>query len=258
VGPHVFKRGDWALLLEERGGYKTVARVGGGRIQTIRGFIDTDKLVGAPHGSEITTSLGVKFRALSATIFDVIENKFELRAQAIYPKDAVYIIKAIGLGPGFRVAEAGTGSGFLTAVLAWYVRPWGVVYSFDNRIEHMKVAVRNLGRIDLLNYVDLQVRDVVRTGFGSIRVDAVVLDMGDPWNALDRVSEALKPGGVVVIFATTVEHMAKSVEALRKRNYVNISIEEVLVRRWKSVPGELRPETFDVTHTGWIISARLV
>lgn len=253
----MFRRGDWALLVEERGGYRIVARVGSGRIQTIRGFIDMDRLVEAPHGSEITTSLGVKFRALPATIFDVIENRFELRAQAIYPKDAVYIVKALGLGPGFRVAEAGTGSGFLTAVLAWYVRPWGVVYSFDNRLEHMRVAVRNLERVDLVSYVDLQVRDVVRTGFGSIRVDAVVLDMGDPWSALDHVSGVLRPGGAVAIFSTTVEHMAKSVDALKKRGYINISIEEVLVRRWKSAPGELRPETFEVIHTGWIISARL-
>ncbi len=34
----------------------------------------------------------------------------------IYPKDAVYIVKAAAVGPGSVVAEAGTGSGFLTAV----------------------------------------------------------------------------------------------------------------------------------------------
>jgi hypothetical protein len=32
----------------------------------------------------------------------------------IYPKDAVYIVKAAAVGPGSVVAEAGTGSGFLT------------------------------------------------------------------------------------------------------------------------------------------------
>ncbi len=252
----MFKKGDWALLLEEGRAYKTVVRVGSGKAQTIRGFIDTDALAGAPHGAVITSSLGVKFKALPASIFDVIEHRFKLSAQAIYPKDAVHIVKAAGIGPGSVVAEAGTGSGFLTAVLAWYVKPWGVVYSFDNRTEHMKTAVRNLEAVGLLNYVELQIRDVVKSGFGALRVDAVVLDMGEPWKALKHVYEILRPGGSVVIFSTTVEHMAKSVEALKKRGYVNISIEEVLVRRWKSILGELRPETFDVTHTGWIISAR--
>jgi tRNA (adenine57-N1/adenine58-N1)-methyltransferase len=252
----VFRRGDWVLLIEERGGYKAVVRAGRGSVQTIRGYVDTDALVGTPHGASVVSSIGVRFRAVPASVFDVIEHRFRLGAQAIYPKDAVYIVKAAAVGPGSRVAEAGTGSGFLTAVLAWYVRPWGLVYSFEKRVDHLRIAVRNLKNIGLMDYVDLQLRDVVKFGFGSVRVDAVVLDMGDPWNALDHAAEVLKPGGTIVIFATTVEHMSKSVEGLKRAGFYDVSIYEVFLRRWKPVAGELRPETFDVVHTGWILSAR--
>ncbi|ACB40293.1 tRNA (adenine-N1)-methyltransferase [Pyrobaculum neutrophilum] len=252
----MFKKGDWALFVEERGGYKTVARVGSGKIQTVRGYIDTDEAVGLPHGAFITTSLGVRFKALPATVFDVIEHRFRLGAQAIYPKDALYILKAASIGPGSVVAEAGTGSGFLTAVLAWYVRPWGVIYSFEKRLEHLRIAVRNIKIAGLDQYVELQLRDVVESGFGPLSVDAVVLDMGDPWNAVGNALEILKPGGTLAIFSTTVEHMSKSIEALRKNGLLLISVEEVSIRRWKPIPGELRPETFDVVHTGWIIAAR--
>jgi tRNA (adenine57-N1/adenine58-N1)-methyltransferase len=252
----VFRRGDWVLLIEERGGYKAVVRAGQGSVQTIRGYVDTDALVGTPHGASVVSSIGVRFRAVPATVFDVIEYKFRLGAQAIYPKDAVYIVKAAAVGPGSVVAEAGTGSGFLTAVLAWYMRPWGLVYSFEKRVDHLRIAVRNLKNIGLMDYVDLQLRDVVKFGFGSVRVDAVVLDMGDPWNALDHAVEALKPGGTIVIFATTVEHMSKSVEGLKRAGFYDVSIYEVFLRRWKPVAGELRPETFDVVHTGWLLSAR--
>jgi len=252
----VFRRGDWVLLIEERGGYKAVVRAGQGSVQTIRGYVDTDALVGTPHGASVVSSIGVRFRAVPASVFDVIEHRFRLGAQAIYPKDAVYIVKAAAVGPGSVVAEAGTGSGFLTAVLAWYVRPWGLVYSFEKRAEHLRIAVRNLKNVGLMDYVDLQLRDVVKFGFGSVRVDAVVLDMGDPWNALDHAVEALKPGGTVVIFSTTVEHMSKSVEGLKRSGFYDVSIYEVSLRRWKPVVGELRPETFDVVHTGWLLSAR--
>ena len=252
----MFRRGDWVLLIEERGGYKAVVRAGQGSVQTIRGHVDTDALVGTPHGASVVSSIGVRFRAVPATVFDVIEHKFRLGAQAIYPKDAVYIVKAAAVGPGSVVAEAGTGSGFLTAVLAWYVRPWGLVYSFEKRAEHLRIAVRNLKNVGLMDYVDLQLRDVVKFGFGPVRVDAVVLDMGDPWNALDHAVEALKPGGTVVIFSTTVEHMSKSVEGLKRAGFYDVSIYEVFLRRWKPVAGELRPETFDVVHTGWLLSAR--
>ena len=252
----MFRRGDWVLLIEERGGYKAVVRAGRGSVQTIRGHVDTDALVGTPHGTSVVSSIGVRFRAVPASVFDVIEHRFRLGAQAIYPKDAVYIVKAAAVGPGSVVAEAGTGSGFLTAVLAWYVRPWGFVYSFEKRVDHLRIAVRNLKNIGLMDYVDLQSRDVVKFGFGSVRVDAVVLDMGDPWNALDHAAEVLKPGGTIVIFATTVEHMSKSVEGLKRAGFYDVSIYEVSLRRWKPVVGELRPETFDVVHTGWIVSAR--
>jgi tRNA (adenine57-N1/adenine58-N1)-methyltransferase len=252
----VFRRGDWVLLIEERGVYKAVVRAGRGSVQTIRGYVDTDALVGTPHGASVVSSIGVRFRAVPASVFDVIEHRFRLGAQAIYPKDAVYIVKAAAVGPGSVVAEAGTGSGFLTAVLAWYVRPWGLVYSFEKRVDHLRIAVRNLKNIGLMDYVDLQLRDVVKFGFGSVRVDAVVLDMGDPWNALDHAVEALKPGGTVVIFSTTVEHMSKSVEGLKRSGFYDVSIYEVFLRRWKPVVGELRPETFDLVHTGWILSAR--
>lgn len=252
----MFRRGDWVLLIEERGGYKAVVRAGRGSVQTIRGHVDTDALVGTPHGASVVSSIGVRFRAVPASVFDVIEHRFRLGAQAIYPKDAVYIVKAAAVGPGSVVAEAGTGSGFLTAVLAWYVRPWGLVYSFEKRAEHLRIAVRNLKNVGLMDYVDLQLRDVVKFGFGPVRVDAVVLDMGDPWNALDHAVEALKPGGTVVIFSTTVEHMSKSVEGLKRAGFYDVSIYEVFLRRWKPVAGELRPETFDVVHTGWLLSAR--
>jgi tRNA (adenine57-N1/adenine58-N1)-methyltransferase len=252
----VFRRGDWVLLIEERGGYKAVVRAGQGSVQTIRGYVDTDALVGTPHGASVVSSLGVRFRAVPASVFDVIEHRFRLGAQAIYPKDAVYIVKAAAVGPGSVVAEAGTGSGFLTAVLAWYVRPWGLVYSFEKRVDHLRIAVRNIKSVGLENYVDLQLRDVVQSGFGSIHVDAVVLDMGDSWNALGHAAKVLRPGGVVVIYSTTVEHLSKSIEALRRHGFYDLAVQEVLLRRWKPVLGELRPETFDVVHTGWIVVAR--
>ncbi|ABL87999.1 beta-aspartate methyltransferase, conjectural [Pyrobaculum islandicum DSM 4184] len=252
----MFKKNDWTLLIEEDRNYKIVAKVGSGLLQTIRGYIDTDTLIGVPYGTVVTSTLGAKFRAIPATIFDIIEHRFRIKAQAIYPKDAIYIVKATAIGPGSRVVEAGTGSGFLTAVLAWYVRPWGIVYSFEKRFDHIRVAIKNIKSVGLDLYVDLQLRDVVKSGFGSMKVDAVILDMGDPWNVIEKAVEVLKSGGTLAVFSTTIEHMSKTVEMLKTYNFYNISIEEVLLRRWKSVVGELRPETFDVVHTGWIITAR--
>ncbi len=250
----MFKRGDWALLIDDSG-FETVVRAGAGVVQTIRGQVDTDLLVGKPHGSAVTSSIGVRLAALPATIFDVIDHKFKVRAQVIRPKDAVYIVKTLAVGSGSRVAEAGTGSGFLTAVLAWYVKPWGVVYSFEKRLDHLRIAVRNIKSVGLESYVDIQLRDVATSGFGLVGLDAVVLDMGDPWNAIENAVAALKCGGRLAVFSTTVEHVQKTLTALKRHGVVHISIEEVHIRKWKPTLGELRPGSFEA-HAGWIVSGR--
>lgn len=252
----MFRRGDWVLLLEVGGRYRAVARAGG-RIQTIRGHLDLEPLVGAPHGSVVRSSLGVSFKALPASIYDVISARFKLGAQAIYPKDAVYIVMEARVGPGSVVAEAGTGSGFLTAVLAWFVRPTGLVRTFERRPDFARIAMSNIRAVGLEPYVDLQVRDVAASGFGSFKADAVVLDMGSPWEAVPHAREILRPGGSIVVFSTTVEHLLKSLEGLRSEGFVDISVSEVLVRRWRPEPGEVRPDTTAVVHTGWIVAARL-
>jgi tRNA A58 N-methylase Trm61 len=43
--------------------------------------------------------------------------------QILYPKDIGYILITLGIGPGCRVIEAGTGSGGLTQALAFM---WGI------------------------------------------------------------------------------------------------------------------------------------
>ena len=46
-------------------------------------------------------------------------------------------------------------------------------------------------------------------------VDRVVLDMLAPWECIDAVSEALKPGGVLLCYIATVTQLSRVAEAIR-------------------------------------------
>ncbi|MGC9118153.1 MAG: tRNA (adenine-N1)-methyltransferase [Thermoproteus sp.] len=247
------RRGDWVMLVSEDG-LKIVARHRG-RLETIRGYVEASVLDAADYGDVVTTSLGHRLYVLRPTIYDILP-RLRHATQVIYPVDAEFIALVSGIGPGSEVAEAGTGSGFLASVLAWRVGPLGRVLTYEVRPDFAEVAWGNIKSLGLEEVVDLAVADVAVAGFGAEGLDAVVLDMGSPWTAMDAALDALKPGGVLVVFSTSVEHAQKSVAAMRSRGLLDINMAEISVRPWKAEPGEMRPETRAVVFTGFIIWGR--
>ena len=62
------------------------------------------------------------------------------RTQIVYSTDSSIIIMELGLHPGSKVVEAGTGSGSLTHCLARSVAPDGHVFTFDFHQQRVKMA----------------------------------------------------------------------------------------------------------------------
>lgn len=248
------RRGEWVLLVAEDG-YKLVVRHTGRRIETIKGFVEAAALDSAEYGSVVPTSLGHRLYVLRPTLYDVLP-RLRHATQVVYPADAEFISLVAGIGPGSEVAEAGTGSGYLACMLAWRVGPQGRVLTYEAREDFAEIAWGNIKSLGLEGVVDLVVSDVTKSGFGAEGLDAVVLDMGAPWNALDAALEALRPGGVLVVFSTSVDHAQKSLAAMRSRGVLDVNMAELFVRPWKATPGEMRPETRAVVFTGFVIWGR--
>jgi len=247
----VIKEGDWVLIyFNDRKSY--VVRVEKGReFHTTKGLIVLEDLIGAEYGSRHETNVGEEFYVTRPTIVDML-SALKRFTQVIYPKDIAYIILSSGIGPGSRVVEAGTGTGYLTSILAYYVRPSGRVYTYEAREDFYRKAVENFERIGLLPYITVRRRDV-REGIKEDDVDAVFLDMPDPWNVVGHAFGALRHGGVITVFVPTVNQVSRSIEALRKTGFRRLEAVEVLQRSYKTVPRELRPENVGIWHTGYIV-----
>ncbi len=99
---------------------------------THKGFLSMNEILEKGIGDSIRSSTGVKFFLLRPEVRDYAL-KSSRRTQVLYQKDMAQILLLSGICSGSRVVEAGTGSGSLTMVLAYQVKPGGKVYSYEIR-----------------------------------------------------------------------------------------------------------------------------
>jgi tRNA (adenine57-N1/adenine58-N1)-methyltransferase len=247
---------DLVLLISQRGKRFLIRLKAGASQHTHRGVVQHDDLIGQPLGQQVRSHLGERFLALEPSTHDLMMN-VRRNTQIIYPKEAGYILLKLNLYHGQRVIEAGSGSGSLTLALARAVSPDGRVYSYENRIEMQRNAMRNLQRAGLAEYVAFKVRDIAE-GFDEVDVDALFLDVRTPWDYLAPACQALKGGGFFGALVPTTNQVSDLVAGLEGHRFGDIEVEELLLRAYKPIPQRLRPADTMVAHTGYLIFARKI
>lgn len=248
--------GDLALILLNDDKRYLVKLEPRQRLDTHLGIFAHDELVGLDWGALVRSQAGHQALLLEPSLEDLIRH-LKRGTQIIYPKDAVYLVHRLNLHAGSRVIEAGTGSGGLTAALAWAVAPTGRVYTYEVEAENFHLARRNLERVALLPYVEMHLRSI-SSGFSQSGVDALFLDVRDPWRFLGQARAALRRGGFFAALLPTMNQVVSLLTGFEQNGFADVTVEEVLVRAYKPVPERLRPEDEMVAHTGYLIAARLV
>ena len=261
TGDRVLSPGDIVQITDDRGRHHTLNLQPGATFHTHRGSIAHDDLLGRPEGIVVTTTGGTRYVALRSLLEDFVLS-MPRGAAVIYPKDAARIAMLTGLRPGWSVLEAGAGSGALTCTLIQTVGAQGRVVSCERRPDFAETARANVTRwfgrepeTWTLHVGDLAERpwDPGLTG----DFDAVVLDMLDPWEHVDTVAAALRPGGVLVVYVATTTQLSRIAEDLRADGrWTEPRAEESLVRTWHLEGLAVRPDHRMVGHTGFLLTSR--
>lgn len=226
----------------------------GGRFQTHRGIINFDELIGQPWGSQIFSHTGSSFFMLQPALGDLLKET-RRNTQIMYPKDIGYVLVTMGIGPGSRVIEAGTGSGALTTALAWAVGTTGHVTSYEIRPEMQNLARKNLDRMGLTERVTFKLRDI-QEGFDERGEDALFLDVQNSYDFIEQSRQALKLGGYFGSILPTTNQVSRLLTALFHNDFAFIDVCEIMLRYYKPVADRLRPTDRMVAHTGYLIFAR--
>ena len=253
----IAQENDLVLLIGQDRKQFIIRLVIGGQLQTHRGIIDHDDLLGKPLGREIRSHLDYPFIILEPSTFDLV-NQLKRTTQIMYPKDISYTLFKLNVMPGSRVIEAGTGSGGLTLALARAIGATGRIYSYEARPDILKLAQRNLDALGLAGCVEFKLRDIVE-GFDENDVDALFLDVRRPWAYLAQVIDALGDSGFFGALLPTTNQVVELLRGLEAHgSFGYIEVEEILVRPYKAVPARLRPMDRMVAHTGYLVFARKV
>ena len=245
---------DTVLLISQDGKKFYIKLTSGHRLHTHQGIIEHNELIGRPIGRKIISSTGHEFVIVEPSLAELMK-EVRRKTQIIYPKEAGRIILKLSIYPGRRVIEAGSGSGALTLALARFVSPTGRVFSYELRPEMLVNARANLDKVGLAEFVDFKQRDI-QAGFDETNVDAVFLDVREPWQYLLQVKAALKNSGFFGAIVPTTNQVSELLKALRKTGFGGLEVEENFLRTYKPIPGRLRPDDIMVGHTGYLIFAR--
>lgn len=252
----VAKEGDVVLLVSPERKHYLIRLKPGEEWHCHRGAIRHDELIGRPLGRTVYTQHNAAFLALEPSTHDLI-HELPRTTQIIYSKDAAQIALRLSLYPGRTVVEAGTGSAGLTLVMARAVMPTGHIYSYETRPDSFDMARANLDELGLLPYVTLYNRDI-GAGFHEKDVDAVFLDLREPWYFLGHAWNALKGSGFFGALVPTVNQVSELLEAMKAFSFGDIHVEEIIQRPWKAVSGRLRPEDRMIAHSAFLVFARKI
>ncbi len=249
----MIRKGDFVLLVGEDQ-KEFLVKVDYKEFSTHKGSVDLSRLVGKEYGICVETNKGVKYWVVRPVLADFLK-RIKRLTQIIYPKDIGYIILKLGIGPGKKIIECGTGSGALTMAFAYYVRPFGRVYTYEVKEEFSKLAQDNLKRIGLDEWVTFRVSDAEK-GFQEKEVDAVFIDVKYPERLIESVKKSLKIGASVGFLLPTTNQVSSLLKVIEKSGFVGAEVVEILLRRFKPNPERLRPDDMMIAHTGFLLFAR--
>ncbi|NOY97909.1 MAG: tRNA (adenine-N1)-methyltransferase [Chloroflexi bacterium] len=248
--------GDLIQLVGLRHKHFIITLKPGAELQTHRGTLKHDDLIGLPWGTQVFSHMGSPFFLLQPSLADLLRD-MPRNTQILYPKDIGFILITMGVGPGHHVVEAGTGSGSMTTALAYAVGPTGRVTSYEVRPEMQKLARKNLRRLGLDERVEFKLRNISE-GFDETGADAFFLDVQKPHEFMTQVRKALKPGGFFCSLVPTFNQIQKLLHALRQNRFAFVEVCEILLRYYKPQPARLRPTDRMIAHTGFLIFARRI
>ena len=217
------------------------------------GYIKKEELRKAKEGSILRSNTNKEFFIFNPYFIDLYR-KIKRDAQIIPLKDIGLIIAETGINKKSRVLDAGSGSGALACFLASIAKE---VVTYEIREDFIEIVKSN---IELLELKNIKIKN--KSMYDEIdenNFDVIILDLPEPWKAVENCAKALNYGGFLASYSPTVPQFADFVNAVRKHeSFVYLKTSEITEREWEVEERKARPKSRGLGHSGFLSFARKV
>jgi len=232
-----------------------------GKTANMRGHrVPHDAIIARAVGCVLESSTGKVFYAVRPSLAQWILDMPRFTTP-IYPKDLGAIMVHGDIHAGLTVLEAGLGTGGLALWLLRAVGSSGTVISYEVREESLHRGQSNVAHWfggEVPNHI-VRERDIYAGIEEDLRLDRVLLDVREPWEAVPHVANALADGGMLVSYSPTVLQVHQTVKAIHAtKRFRMVESLELIERPWHVGSISVRPQHQIVGHTGFLTMARKV
>jgi len=204
-------------------------------------------------GSKLKSNTKHEFTLFEPYFIDLYK-KIKRGAQIIPLKDIGLIVSETGVNNQSKVVDAGSGSGALACFLANFVKE---VVSYEIRDDFIKIVKNNIEFLGL-NNIKVKKKDIYE-GISEKNVDLIVLDLPEPWKALESAKKSLKAGAFLVSYSPTIPQVMDFVNSVRaNKNFAYLKTSEIIEREWDVDERKVRPRSQAIGHSGFMTFVRRI
>ena len=127
----------------------------------------------------------------------------------------------------------------------------------EERQEFINHAQKNIQQAQLSHIVQPKQQDITQ-GITETNIDAIILDIPNPWEAINHCWQALKTGGYICTYSPLISQVEQTVHALKKHPFIEINSQEQIIRNLVISPQGTRPSFNMLGHTGYLTFARKI
>lgn len=214
------------------------------------GHFHHNDFIGKPFGTKIRSRdrRGYGFCYLLKPTPELWTRSLNHRTQIVHELDQSQIVHQLWLRPNMTVVESGTGSAALSHALLRTIAPYGHLHTYEFHPQRAQTARQELEQHTSPSMVTVYHKDVcgkaaVARQEGSTEattadssqggfdlpgqsVDAVFLDLPEPWLAIPHAAFVLKPNARIASYSPCVEQSQRAIQALRLSGFHSIQTME--------------------------------
>ena len=222
------------------------------------GHFHHDDFIGKPFGCKIRSrnNRGYGFVYLLKPTPELWARSLNHRTQIIHELDSSMMVYYLNLRPNMVVCEAGTGSGAMSHCILRTIAPAGMLHTYEFNPLRTETARKEFEKNGVGHLVTVYHKDVCGKdescagGFDlpAASVDAMVLDLPEPWLAIPHAAYCLKPNARIATYSPCVEQSQRTFLRMRQCGFHSMKTMEFRLREhyvdeveYEMAPKEKRP-----------------